>query len=119
MAPLPFFSSSDEVHTPAPDFFELKPVLRPGKVTDESRSAEERSPLPTTLWRKDVTAAGDGASYYKNKQFHQGDHIPSCFVAFSFHTNLNSNNITHIIRYKGHPIRDIVYLSKKLRDMTL
>ena len=27
--------------------------------------------------------------------------------------------ITRIIRYKGQPIRDIVYLSEKLRDMTL
>ena len=26
---------------------------------------------------------------------------------------------TRIIRYKGHPIRDIIYLSEKLRDMTL
>ena len=26
---------------------------------------------------------------------------------------------TRVIRYKGHPIRDIVYLSEKLRDMTL
>ena len=26
---------------------------------------------------------------------------------------------TRIIRYKGHPIRDIVYPSEKLRDMTL
>ena len=26
---------------------------------------------------------------------------------------------TRFIRYKGHPIRDIVYLSEKLRDMTL
>ena len=59
---------SEQVHTPAPDFFELKPVLRPGQVqaVDESRS--ERSQLPT-LWRKDVP--GDGA-YYKNKPFHQG-----------------------------------------------
>ena len=33
--------------------------------------------MDSTLWRKDVTAAGsDGASYYKNKQFHQGNHIP-------------------------------------------
>ena len=74
---------SDEVHTPAPDFFELKPVLRPGQVADgESRSAAERSPgLPSTLWRKDVTAAGsDGASYYKNKQFHQGNHIQLCLT---------------------------------------
>ena len=79
MAPLQFFiSSSDEVHTPAPDFFELKPVLRPGQVTDdESRSAAERSPaLPSTLWRKDVTGAGGDGAYYKNKQFHQGNHIP-------------------------------------------
>ena len=27
--------------------------------------------------------------------------------------------LTRIIRYKGQPIRDIVYLSEKLRDMTL
>ena len=62
---------SEQVHTPAPDFFELKPVLRPGQVqaVDESRS--ERSQLPT-LWRKDVP--GDGA-YYKNKPFHQGNLI--------------------------------------------
>ena len=62
---------SEQVHTPAPDFFELKPVLRPGQVqaVDESRS--ERSQLPT-LWRKDVP--GDGA-YYKNKPFHQESRI--------------------------------------------
>ena len=72
-----FLSCSEEVHTPAPDFFELKPVLRPGQVTDdESRSATERSPLPSTLWRKDVTAAGGDGAFYKNKQFHQGKHIP-------------------------------------------
>ena len=27
--------------------------------------------------------------------------------------------VTRIIRYKRHPTRDIVYLSEKLRDMTL
>ena len=29
-----------------------------------------------------------------------------------------SCRFTRIIRYKGHPIRDIVYLPEKLRDMT-
>ena len=69
---------SEEVHTPAPDFFELKPVLRPGQVqaVDESRS--ERSPLHT-LWRKDVP--GDGA-YYKNKPFHQETYYPPHYFYF-------------------------------------
>ena len=67
------FLYSDEVHTPAPDFFELKPVLTSQQAVDESRS--ERSQLPT-LWRQDVPG---GAAYYKNKPYHQETYFPSPF----------------------------------------
>ena len=35
------------------------------------------------------------------------------------HIGLLVHPATRIIRYKGHPIRDIVYLPEKIRDMTL
>ena len=59
---------SDEIHTPAPDFFELKPVLRPGQVQAIEGSRSERP----ALWRKDVPGNG---GYYKNKPFHQESRI--------------------------------------------
>ena len=33
--------------------------------------------------------------------------------------NVVGMSLTRVIRYRGHPIRDIVYLSEKLREMTL
>ena len=55
------------MHTPAPDFFELKPVLSTPLPVDGG-GRPERSP-PPTLWRKDTHDTA--AVYYKNKPFHQ------------------------------------------------
>ena len=46
----------------------------------------------------------------------------SKFVQTVLHTingHFKWEETTRIIRYKGHPIRDIFYLSEKLRDTTL
>ena len=40
--------------------------------------------------------------------------LPNCFLTW-----ICEWTCTHIIRYEGHPISDIVYLSEKLRDITL